>query len=296
MVLSAQWPKFVVIIVLCWTFFADPACAKGNFSQGMDFFASGNYQEAAEIFQQCINESADDKEAYYFAAKAQEKIGNLAKARSLYAEIVEKFPNTSYASDAIVQIGHLDTAKYSGSRASHLPIAFPTDATVVNYEITGKNLTIPVTINGKSWRMILDNGGNHSMIGKNHLRQLGITPPNWETNAYVVTPMGKNPVWKFPLDLTVSGELWRHFRFYVTENMPTLYPSLGQSFLRRHNYFVDAQDRKIYFVKRSSDRAFEEQLGAIAYKQPFQSTLDDRIIVNVLVNGIPCEMQLDIGA
>jgi clan AA aspartic protease (TIGR02281 family) len=293
-VLSAESRHFLAIIVLCASFLCDPACANVDFSSGMECFTNGKYQQSAEIFQQCINETPDDKEAYFFAAKSYEKIGNLTKARDLYAEIVEKFPKSSYASDAIVLIRRIDSRLYSNDNRA--PIALPADSLIVDYGFSGRNMTLPAEINGNKLNLIFDTGANHSMIGKNHLRQLGMPVPNWETTAYVLNVMGKNPVWKIVVDLNINGQLFRNFRMYVTENMPTQYPSLGQNFINRFNFLVDAQKKKVYFVKRGGDKSYETQLRAISCKIPFRKTATDLMIVDALINGIPCEMLVDLGA
>lgn len=296
MVLSAESRSFLAIIVLCACFLCDPAFAACNFSLGMEYFSNGSYADAANIFEECVNETADDKEAYYFAAKSFEKIGKLSKARVFYAEIAKKFPDSSYASDALVQIGKLDSAQYSTSDISNLPIQMPDDEIVVDYELSGNHINLPVEINGKPWRMIFDTGGNQCMFGKNHLRQLGIAEPNWETAHYVINVMGKNPVWQLPVNLDIGGCKFPNFRVYVTKNMPTKYPSLGQRFISKFNFLIDAKGKKIHFVKRGSDRSFAEQLAKSAYKQPFHFSPDDRMIIDAHVNGIPCAMDLDVGA
>lgn len=296
MVLSAEYRHFVVIIVLCAGFLCDPAYAKANFGYGMELFTGGKYGESALIFEQCVNESPEDAEAYVLAAKSYEKLGDLTKVRTFYTKIVQKFPNTSYASNAIVLLQRIDKAQYVPENANCSPIVLPASTLVVDYGLDNRNLTIPVEINGKSWRLIFDTGANNSMIGKNHLRQLGIPEPNWPTTAYVVNVMGKNPVWKIFVDLSVGNQNWPNFRMYVTENMPTIYPSLGQNFIRQFNYLVDAQRKKLYFVKRGENKSFEDQLRDISYKIPFQKTNDDLMIVEALVNGVPCQMLIDIGA
>ncbi|MBX9877185.1 MAG: TIGR02281 family clan AA aspartic protease [Candidatus Obscuribacterales bacterium] len=255
----------------------------------------GKYQESAEIFEQCANESPNDKEAFFFAAKSNEKAGNLVKAKAIYEEIVEKFPKSSYASDSIALIEAIESRQYQNN-ANRQPISLPNDTLSVDFCLNERNLTLPVEINNKNWQMILDTGANHSMIGKNHLRQLGLPIPNWETSAYVLNVLGKNPVWKITVDLDINGQNFRNFRMYVTENMPTLYPSLGQNFITRYNFLVDARRKRIHFVKRGGDKSFEKDLESFSYKIPFRLTENDLMIVDAKVNGLPCEMIVDLGA
>lgn len=295
MVLSADSRIFLAIIVVYSCFLCDPARANADFGYGMECFLHAKYQESAEIFEQCANESPNDKEAFFLAAKSNEKAGNLVKAKTIYQEIVEKFPKSSYASDSIALIKAIESRQYQNN-ADRQPISLPIDTLSVDFGLNERNLTLPVEINNKSWQMILDTGANHSMIGKNHLRQLGLPIPNWETNAYVLNVLGKNPVWKITVDLNINGQNFRNFRMYVTEYMPTLYPSLGQNFITRYNFLVDAQRKKIYFVKRGGDKSFEKDLESFSYKIPFRPTQNDLMVVDAKVNGLPCEMIVDLGA
>jgi len=75
------------------------------------YFETGNYQEAIKFYAKIVLVFGDNKEyllsSYYKTANCYEKLGEIQKAKEMYMEIVNKYPNTEYAIKAQQQLQKL---------------------------------------------------------------------------------------------------------------------------------------------------------------------------------------------
>jgi len=75
------------------------------------YFETGNYQEAIKFYAKIVLVFPDNKDyllnSYYKTANCYEKLGEIQKAKEMYLEIVNKYPNTEYAIKAQEQLKKL---------------------------------------------------------------------------------------------------------------------------------------------------------------------------------------------
>lgn len=288
------------------------AFADAYFDQGVKLYNQRNFKAAAPYFEAAIRGSAWDSKAFYYAALTYQQLGDWTRAKQTYREIMRRFPGSEAAKLAASVLQRLDPEFVKKMTAVEAPIAtgavapttilrattrsadydqLPNEGKIY-FERKQNSQLVEAQVNGRPINMIFDTGASTCVFGKNHLRQLGVTPPSGAPTgqAYGVGSSGAVGTWEMPVDLKVGNIVRRNFNVSVQEEMPTD-PLLGQTFFRDFEYTTDPGNNSIAFRKKGGT----ESLYGDRYSVPF--TREGReLVVTVQVNGKACPMYFDTGA
>jgi predicted aspartyl protease len=120
-------------------------------------------------------------------------------------------------------------------------------------------VVVPVKVNGKAARALVDSGSSSSVVALSFARKLGITPATQgvaPAGCSMGIGAGKVRAWAAPFDSVEMGEQTiRAPRLYIADYMaevadtPYAPPEviLGTDFLRTHRVLVSRSQRKVYF-------------------------------------------------
>ncbi len=309
----------VLLLVFMMLFQTQPAAyADRSFDEGIRQYKAGNYKAALADFQKAMaNNRSDANPVYYYAITAQ-RLGDKVAARDAYARLVSTFQGTDASRRAAAALAYLDPKYYSqiftrlpGQRTSDLSnnsARPPRPATAnssneldklpaqsrVYFENAGNNLLVDVYINNRPIKMFFDSGASEIALGKNHLRELGIRPPEGPPDGASrgVGSGGIQPTWKMNVTIKVGQIERTNFPITVQEDMPVEHPLLGQTFFRDFHYTIDNAGRSILFTKTGSGAT---TVANASNSVPFRNE-GREVIVSVEVNGRAMPMYFDTGA
>lgn len=152
-------------------------------------------------------------------------------------------------------------------------------------------------INGKTIEMQFDTGAEVTMIGVNHLKEMGIDISQLKGEAAYIGGSGGSAVKTLIVPLTLRlGKTSRKIPFYIHPNLPS-HPLVGQSFLRGLQYEINNQLKVLILRKPKVD--------AIANNKPIDprdrnvvpfTIRGKSIVVNVEICGKTVPMIFDTGA
>lgn len=77
---------------------------KGAFDAGMSAYKSGDYKEAINQFEKCLDTNKDNDEAMYYLAYAYTKNGNEEKGQEYFKKIVDDYPDSDFYTRAKNQL------------------------------------------------------------------------------------------------------------------------------------------------------------------------------------------------
>jgi len=84
----------------------------GPYSEAEKFYSKGEYEKAIEKYQAYIDENPDGNLAVisqYYIAKSHASLGHMDQAKTLYEEIIQKYPDLVWAKFAETQLKELDS-------------------------------------------------------------------------------------------------------------------------------------------------------------------------------------------
>lgn len=82
--------------------------AKSAFDDGMTAYAAGNYSEAITLFKKSLKANVNDAETTYYLAWAYSNNGDAENAKKYFKKVVDKFPDSEYATRAKNQLGNVE--------------------------------------------------------------------------------------------------------------------------------------------------------------------------------------------
>lgn len=267
------------------------------FDDGVKLFGQRNYKAAALKFEQAVKSNPNDSNAFYYRALTYQCLGDRAKASSGYQQILQKFPYSTaaqYAQQALTPPDRPSRAsRSSGSREFQSSFNADPEQTKIYFTKQGRSFIVDAEVNNRKLPVCFDTGASLCIFGKNHLKQLGITPPSGPPTGEVVGVGSSEAVksWQMNVDLKVGQIRRPNFPITVQENLPTD-PLLGQSFFSDFEYTIDDSINTIVLAKKGSARPSS---GSDSNTVPF--VLEGReMVVTVDVNGRKCQMYFDTGA
>jgi clan AA aspartic protease (TIGR02281 family) len=296
---------------------------QAEFDQGVDAFRQKDYRAALDHFDNVVKANPYNCNAMYYKGVVMAKLGLKNQAVVQYATLIKYYPNTEAAKDAeaalaILNPGYLKQLKPQPIKPGQMPstiqitprlepVTEPQDAirtagddvsslpkrSKIYFDKEGKNLLIDASINGRPIKMLFDSGAEHVSLGKNHLAELGIRPPETPPigKAYGIGDGGAQAIWVMRVTLRVGEIERKNFPITVQEDMPTR-PLLGQNFFKQFLYDIDNGAKTITFTKKETDSTTAARDPNVI---PF--TRDgNEIVVQVEVNGRTIPMYLDTGS
>lgn len=187
----------------------------------------------------------------------------------------------------------------SGSSSSGVDPSLPAEGkfTITDNPL-GNNMTyVSGTLNGRVVpHMLFDTGAEMVLFGRNHLQQLGISPPSGPSTSVVKGVGGNQQAWRMNVDLKVGNIERRNFTITVQESMDAP-PLLGQTFYKDYQCQVDKQGGQIRLTR--NDVYKHSTASATPYGNvnnvPF-TRQGNLMVVQVEINGRTVPMCMDTGA
>jgi predicted aspartyl protease len=286
-------------------------------SQAIALYNAKDYRGAAQLLDDYLTVNSRDPYAAYYAALANQQIGNSAKSRLYYRQVFTLSPTSQIGGYARSILLKLDpsfaasqaSAPSSGaSRASAGPAqgAAPQTGTPafdpslpsecrVHYEKASSRIVLDTFIDGRQIKMMFDTGAPDVCIGKNQLTEIGAPlpsgPPAGTTGGSTNT--AEVPYWNMKANIKVGQIERKGVNLVVLENN-SADPLLGQEFFKNFDSTIDQGAGEIVFRQK----ALASKGGSIrnAVSVPFEfRAAGNRIIVQVTINGKSGQMMFDSG-
>jgi len=151
---------------------------------------------------------------------------------------------------------------------------------------------VKANVNGRPIRMLFDTGAAVVLLGKNHLKELGIPGPSGPATGYVMGVGGSHvPSWNMNVDLKVGSIERRNFKITVQDSLE--HPLLGQPFYKDFQYQIDKQGKQIALIRNDS-YARTSTTASNYYDVPF-TRKSGLVVVDVQINGKRAPMIFDTG-
>ncbi len=293
---------------------AQPLRADTFFDQGVRFYNQRNFSAAIQYFVQSQKNSPFDANAAYYAALTYHQMGDSARAKAQYKDVITRFPSTQAAQLSAAALKQLDpnymrqSASQSSAGGGHAGVWSATSGgggsedtsglpaeTRIYYTPRNNALVVNAEVGHRPIQMIFDTGAEGCVLGKNHLAQLGITPPQGPPVGYSrgVGSSGGIKTWMLQVDMKVGSIERKNFPVMVQEELPTD-PLLGQSFFKDFAYTIDNGAHSIVLKRKSSAQSVAST-EPDRYAVPFVRE-GNEMVVSVEVNGRACPMFFDTGA
>jgi clan AA aspartic protease (TIGR02281 family) len=293
---------------------ATPSAADTAMTQ----FKAKQYPQAAESFRKAIAANRKDSNLYYYYALCLHYSGNVNGAKAIYNQIMQYFPNSEAATHARTAIGGMapggvapaptasetpsasapigsKPASVSTDNKEGLSLSDMPDEARIYFRNEDGGMVIGAKFNNRPLDAIFDTGAESILVGKNHLKALGIPLPAGVPSG-MVQGVGGVPQrsWRMPCTVTIGQMERRNIEVTVQEELAT--PLIGQTFFQGMTYTIDNGAKSINFVKKTS------RSGSI-YNDPSKSTDSvpfvregKEILVQVRINGKTIPMYFDTGA
>lgn len=331
--LSAAYLTGVIFLVV-----PIPAAAEHQPSlDGINAYQRKDYKEAIRQLQTALKANPYDYTSIYYLALSYQQSGDTKNAKLEYGRLIDKFGYTSAAKNAQVALSYLDPS-YLKQLLRRNPGAAPVAATTpaaatatrviepefrVTHDFDNlpneariyfqwenkssreneRSMIVDASVNNRSIKMVFDTAAEDTVFGKNHLRQLGVQPPEGpaQTETLGVGSSKGTKTWFMRTNIKVGSIERKNFPISVQEELPTE-PLLGQTFFKDFHYTVDStsQSPSIKFIKKTRVAAAPRTTtgGGRSVDRnsvPFRKE-GNELVVMVEVNGRPMAMFFDTGA
>ena len=142
--------------------------------------------------------------------------------------------------------------------------------------------------------MAFDTGASVTLLGKNHLQDLGIQPPSGPPDYTIggVGGSGSFPAWKHHATIQVGSLVRKNFEIAVADHLDTAI--LGQDFIKGFDVTINNVEHCIQLSTKAASARTSTSINS-GYSVPFEND-GDKIIVSVDVEGRTIKMCLDTGA
>ncbi len=294
-----------------------PAAADPYFDYGLKVFQQRNFKLAAQYFDMRLKSNPNDSYAQYYRALCYHFQGDTDRAKELYQSVVsggtdarirglaetqlkriESIPSAT----AVAKPGKPGASTASGSGASAAlppggededgqpgPTIVPANSKAYFSLTPGHNdMIVEGAINKRRLAMCFDTGASVTMMGKNHLRELGIHPPTGPATSKISGVGGSVDSWTMKMDVSIGG-ITKRLPVRISEEWE-MSPLLGQDFFSDIDYEIDNVGHCIRFTK-SSDMAKDDN-----YTIPFQRIGKHLYVQLEGEKGKKTQMIVDTGA
>lgn len=188
------------------------------------------------------------------------------------------------------------TERWLKSQTSSAEVAsLPTDVRIP-FTKDRNGIKVNVLINNQMLEMIVDTGAPITVVGENHMAQLGIVRPAARGVEGKSAGVGGrvSDTWSQTCDLKVGSLYRKNFPIVIQDHLPCE-GLLGQTFFAPYNVTIDTQNSQLVLKKKGVGGGSSASAARDPYAVPFRWS-GGHMIVNTLVNGKPCEMIFDTGA
>ncbi len=303
-----------------------------TFAAGVKQFGAKSYVPAAVNFKKAVTANPKNDSARYYYALSLHYGKDLPGAKKAYAELIRLYPDSNGANYARAALSTLDPALLKTLPPSRRPpaqyavapvaSATPSGSGIQSYnqmpsESNGRSSSydtlpddcriyyklhngcfeIDALVNGRPMKMYFDTGAEGCAFGRDHLTEVGITPPTGKPTgmAVGVGDGGEQATWEMPVDLKVGPIERRNFPIHIQKAMG-VHPLLGQTFFQDFTYTIDNGAQSIHFVrKRKNTGSAYADPSKDPNAVPF-TRMGKELLVKAEVNGKPTTFFFDTGA
>jgi predicted aspartyl protease len=302
-------------------------------SLGIAAYNNKDYRGAAQLLDDYLVVNSRDPYAAYYDAICQQQLGNSAKSRLLYRQVYQLAPTSQIGAYAKAILLKLDptfaagiasadaaSAEAAAKKSDAVTARSPEDiaraivkssaAQIDRSEILDTSMPaqcrIPFTpsahgvqldgyINNRPVRMVFDTGAPGVVVGKNHLKEWGISEPTGPPMGTTGGSASAEPAayWVMKATVKVGNIEKRDMPIEVLEydHSP---PLLGQTFFSKYVYTIDSKAGQINLKQKAV--ANKESIGGASISVPFKFiSAGNRVMVEVEVNGKAMPMIFDTG-
>lgn len=315
----------MVLVGLLSTTLGQGAWCDQAYDAGLRYFQKRDWRSSVYYFELALKNAPWDSNAMYYLAMSYHYAGFKSKARDMYKQIVDKFPGTPVQGHARVALKALGTAPGGAAKESrgsvthnaqagltnpgvgttsndkgrstgvvniatgdaYIDMNKTPDVTRVYYTPRGDNFLINAQVNGRSTSMLFDTDSQDVVVGKNHLRRLGIVAPLGKPSGTVVLSGSAKPVdiWRTTASIKVGDISQRNVPVIIRATVAE--PRLGQVFFKHFSYSVDPKTKCITLSKKGAHTSGMRS-DSVAFRRDGQHR-----VVNVDINGKYIAMHLD---
>jgi predicted aspartyl protease len=292
-------------------------------SQAIALYNAKDYQGAAFLLDDYLTVNSRDPYAAYYAALANQQIGNSAKSRIYYRQVFTLAPTSQiggYARDMLLKVDPSFAAAMANTKPSKTAVPSTEEALAKaivdlpsgNDEVPALDPTLPAefrmpftkswqgvyldgSINGRAMKLKFDTGAPNVVIGKNHLQSLGMAAPTGKPDGYTggSASADKVPFWMVNTTVKVGLIEKRNLPIQVLEYDHSD-PLLGQTFFKTYDCNIDESSGQICFRQKAITA--KQTISGAAVSVPFVFKEEgNRVLVDVEVNGKPTTMIFDTG-
>lgn len=298
---------------------AAPAAAPDKRTQAVTLYNNKDYRGAALLLDEYLTTNNRDPYAAYYAALANQQIGNSGKARTFYKMVYTLAPTSQiggYAKNILLKLDPSFAASLpdastagaheggSGSAQTASSMSADTDAVIdptipaecrVRFEKDNSNLEVDVYIDGRRIKMDLDTGAPTVCIGKNQLAEIGAPLPSGPAAGESGGSSNAMTQKYWIVRTTVKlGPIERKNCVVKVLEHNSAPPLLGQTFLHGLDYTIDQGAGEIVFRQKAMTAKMGGVRNSVAVPFEFKEG-GSRIVVQVEVNGKSGPMMFDTG-
>lgn len=301
----------------------NPLASAGSLEDGVKLFQAKKYKNAIPYFEQALRANPYDYNAIYYSALSYQYLGDFQRAKGEYGRLVDKFPYTTAGKNAQMVLQRLDprylesilrrnagaSPQQSGNVQTHGQAQTSQSADYASLPSEDRvrfnksdtqggrpHIIVAGWVNNRPVNFIFDTGAEDTTIGKDHLSQLGLKPPEGPPTGYSagVGSSEKIKTWHMMATLKLGNIERKNMKISVLEKFG-MNPLLGQDFFKDFQYTIDNGAQTIHFVKKGSSYAAQSGAGSERYAVPFTRE-GNEMVVNVDVDGRSIPMYFDTGA
>lgn len=273
-------PALMALATLVFLSGDSRAAGSDPYEAGIKQLTAKQFAQAGLSFQQAIKVNPKNAMAFYYLALSKHYQGDRAGAMNAYSMVISTFPGSQASSLALRGMATIDPSilqkmglasagagsapsaaasgggrnygsNYTAASSSSSNDTVP-DECRVYFTKEANCFVLDVRLGNRPLKMMFDTGAESTVVGKNHLRELGLPLPTGPSvgTAHGVGEGGGQRYWVQKMDLTLGGITRRNFEVCVQEHMPG-YPLLGQTFFHDMRYTIDNGASSIHFMKRN---------------------------------------------
>lgn len=309
--------SLVVAISCCHT----PAFAVDPYATGVKQLTAKQFAAAITSFNSAIKANPKNAMAVYYLGLAKHYQGDTQGAMEAYSRVLSNFAGSEASNLAVRGMSSIDPTILDklglsgGSRPQARPQQTQSQSSGggsqsqgsgngtdvipresrVNFTRESDCMIVDARVNGRDIKMMFDTGAANTVLGINHLEQMGLpVPTKGETvNVYGSGSTGANKALVHYVDLQLGGVMRRNFPVVLMKHLDN-YPLIGQSFLRGIKYTVNGGSGFIHLQRAdavASAPVSASDPGAVPFVRE-----DGEMCIQVMINGRPVPMWLDSGA
>jgi predicted aspartyl protease len=280
-------------------------------SRAIGLYTAKDYAGAAQVLDQYLTQYKNDPYAAYYAAMANQQLGNNNKALYFYRQVYALSPNSQiggYARNILAKLDPSFAAAHpaaaqqapaasagsasSGSDTPAFDPSLPSECRV-HYEKQTSRIFLDTFIDGRQIKMMFDTGAPNTCVGKNQLAEIGAPLPTGPPAGNTTGSSSSEtvPYWIVKADIKVGQIEKKNTELMVLETN-SADPLLGQAFFQNFDCTIDQGAGEIVFRQKSAARAAIRNSVSVPFTFRKEGS---RIIVQVTINGKTGSAMFDSG-